>query len=612
MTVADEALKAPNAPHGITSTTKHYNDWPNDAGFETFHDETDPVELKVSGRIPAYAAGILYRTGPGGDQVATAKNKTFAVSHWFDGFAQTHRFELLPPSDGEEFITRVRYNSRHTCDKLVENVRKSGEMAITSFGQQRDPCESFFKKVMSSFQAATSNGDKAASGVNVGVTIKANLPVPEALASKEKAQPGPNGSSPSPKIDNLWLKTDNASLQRIDPTTLEPISAVRQPSLHPDLKGPFTGAHSRTDPVTGDWYNYNLEVGRHPTYRVFCVSAETGKTTILATLTGGPIKPAYLHSFLLTENHVVLCIFSAYYARNGAKVLWTRNLLEAMDFDPEKPNLWLVVDRRHGQGLVGIYESDPFFAFHPVNAWEEASSSSSSPSSSSSSSSSSSAPTAGTDILADIPTYPSLDILKRFYYHNMKSTSPTALAHATGLQGGKKPASCKATLTRFRLPRVGGSTVAVTSAPGKIGTVFAAAQGDTPELPTFDPRRSTKAHRYVYGVSDRGNSTFLDGLIKYDTETRTAVARVVHAQSPGEPIFIPCPDAAEGGKGGGQGEEEDEGVCLSVVLDGTRGKSYLLVLDAKGFEEVGRAEMEVVVPFGFHGAHVGGGSVVAR
>jgi len=56
--------------------------------------------------------------------------------------------------------------------------------------------------------------------------------------------------------------------------------------------------------------------------------------------------------------------------------------------------------------------------------------------------------------------------------------------------------------------------------------------------------------------------------------------------------------AGSGGCGG------DEGVLLSVVLDGTRGKSYLLVMDAKSFAEIGRAEMETVVSFGFHGAHI--------
>ena len=70
----------------------------------------------------------------------------------------------------------------------------------------------------------------------------------------------------------------------------------------------------------------------------------------------------------------------------------------------------------------------------------------------------------------------------------------------------------------------------------------------------------------------------------------------MHAHSPGEAIFLPHPE----------GREEDEGILLSVVLDGTRGKSYLLILDAREFTEVGRAEMESVVGFGFHGAHVGG------
>lgn len=442
---------------------------------------------------------------------------------------------------------------------------------MTSFGQQRDPCESFFKKVMSSFQAATAGGGKAPSEVNVGVTIKANLPVPEELVRKEKAQAESKDSPPS-KINNLWLKTDNATLQSIDPTTLEPVDVVRQPKLHPDLKGPFTGAHSRTDPITGDWYNYNLEVGRQATYRVFSVSASTGKTTILATLTGGPIKAAYLHSILLTERYVILCIFDAYYAKGGMQVLWTRNMLDAIDFDPNKKNLWLVVDRQHGQGLVGMFESDPFFAFHPVNAWEQASETE----------------PGKVDIVTDIPTYPNLDILKRFYYHNMKGTAPGARNYVDG-----KGETCKASLTRFRLPSVGGTNIPTTSKPGQVATLFAASKGDTPELPTFNPSYATKPSRYIYGVCGRGNSTFLDGLIKYDTVAQTAVARVAHAQSPGEPIFLADPD----------GEEEDNGVCLSVVLDGTKGKSYLLVLDAKKFEEVGRAEMEVVVPFGFHGTH---------
>ncbi len=46
---------------------------------------------------------------------------------------------------------------------------------------------------------------------------------------------------------------------------------------------------------------------------------------------------------------------------------------------------------------------------------------------------------------------------------------------------------------------------------------------------------------------------------------------------------------------------EDEGVILSVVLDGTQGHSFLLVLDATSFTEMARAEVPHTIPFGFHG-----------
>ena len=32
MAIGDKDFQSPNAPHGVTSHTKAYNDWPNDAG----------------------------------------------------------------------------------------------------------------------------------------------------------------------------------------------------------------------------------------------------------------------------------------------------------------------------------------------------------------------------------------------------------------------------------------------------------------------------------------------------------------------------------------------------------------------------------------------------
>lgn len=555
------------APHGLANETaselQPFNDWPNDVGFDVFTEQTSPVELTVSGKIPAYAAGVLYRTGPGGYKVKTNKQDTFAASHWFDGFSQAHRFVLASPKQGDQ-ITNITYNSRHTCNSLIETVRTKGELGRISFGQKLDPCESFFKKVMSSFQAVTAGDAKGVDGVNIGVTIKPNMPMPGKAANNL----GPKDEN---GISNVWTKTDNATMQSINPTTLEPNDVARQPKLNPLLKGPFTAAHSRTDPVTGDWYNYNLEVGRIQTYRIFRVSASTGKTEILATIAGGDVRAAYLHSFMLTGKYVLLCIYDAYLGGGGAKVLWTKNMLDAMEFYPDRKNVWLVVDRLGDKGLVGMYESDPHFAFHPVNAWDLPSETE----------------PGKTDIFADVPVYSNLDVLKRFYYENMKSTSPSALPYT-------KDDKSRANITRFKLASIGSSTVSVKGKAQPVEVVFKGASQDTPELPTFNPKHACKPSRYIYGVSDRGRSTFLDGLLKFDSETQTSKSWMVHAHSPGEPIFLPDP----------QGKDEDDGVLLSVVLDGTKGKSYLLCLDAKSFTEVGRAEMESAVSFGFHGTHI--------
>jgi carotenoid cleavage dioxygenase-like enzyme len=60
---------------------------------------------------------------------------------------------------------------------------------------------------------------------------------------------------------------------------------------------------------------------------------------------------------------------------------------------------------------------------------------------------------------------------------------------------------------------------------------------------------------------------------------------------PGEPVFIDRPG----------GSAEDDGAILSVVLDSSTERSFLLILDSETFEEVARAEAPHHIPFGFHG-----------
>lgn len=517
----------------------------------------------MTGTIPAYAAGTLYRTGPGSYQVETHKGNTFSTSHWFDGFTQVHRFQIIVPPESPSAV-RVLYNSKTNVDALIEQIRRTGDLNGFCFGQKRDPCESYFKKMTSLFVPAVTSllglDSKDESLSNTGVTVSPNFPGLESSRPTDTLQ--------TPQLKSLWLKSDTKTLKEIDPETLEPIGIADQKKLHPSLSGPLAAAHAKTDPVTGDVFNYNLNFGRAVVYRVFCVSASTGKTSILAKITDA--EAAYVHSLFLTENHVILCVWNSHIAAGGLKMLYTRNLLDAISpLDPNARPKWYVIDRRHDKGVIATYNSDAFFCFHTVNAWEERSNDQD----------------GKTDIIADMTIYDNLDIVKRFYYENMKGTSPGSRDYI-----GVKGDSSRPRLTRWRLPDVLASDPASREAICE----WEAPKTYSPELPTVNPKTITAPHRYVYGVTDSGQSTFFDSLVRVDMESRREMIWREHGQTPGEAIFVPDP----------QGKDELDGVLLSVVLDGNAGRSYLLCLDPKTMKEMGRASLEKAVGFGFHGNHL--------
>lgn len=511
----------------------------------------------MKGTIPLYVAGVLYRTGPLGYKTKTDHNGTWAANHWFDGFSCVHRFEIsFPDPLGNP---KVAYRSRRTVDDLLETVRTTGKLDGVTFAKQRDPCESFFHKVMSMFKPASNPQ-------NVGVTLSINMPGGQ---YPHKGVPATNGHSND--IKTLYMKTDAPVFNQVDPETLEPKGICYQKKLHPKLAGQLSAAHAEIDPATGDVFNFNLEMGYKCTYRIFHTSASTGKTEILATFPG---KPAYLHSLFLTQNYVILCVWNSYISWSGLSVLYHKNILDSIaPFDPSSKAQWYVVDRA-GKGLVAKFDSDPFFCFHTINAWEEPSSSDAK----------------ATDIICELSMYDNLDVIHRFYYDNLISTHDASKAYT-----GKKRLSTLPHHARFRLANIDPKRMPSRSLPAEL--VFKADSMVSTELPTINPSHLTRKHRYTYGVTDRLKSSFIDGIAKFDNVTQKAIFWEKDAHTPGEPIFVADPE----------GTEEDDGVLLSVVLDGVEGKSYLLVLRAKNLVELGRAEMQGPMSFGFHGAYKAAG-----
>jgi beta,beta-carotene 9',10'-dioxygenase len=259
-------------------------------------------------------------------------------------------------------------------------------------------------------------------------------------------------------------------------------------------------------------------------------------------------KPAYMHSFGMTERYLVLTEFPL--VVNPLKLRFGgKSFIRNYDWEPERGIHFHVIDKETGE-LMKSVRSSPYFGFHHVNAFEE-----------------------DGEVVVDIVTYPDAGVIDLLYLDRLRSDQPlTAL--------GK--------LTRFRIGLNGGENVAVETL------------SETPmDFPRIDYRnRAGYPYRYVYGVGSEIPGNFNDKLVKLDLEGRQNASWHRNGCYPGEPVFVSAPGALK----------EDDGVILSVVLDTGKETSFLLILTASGYEELARVEAPHAIPFGFHGNYLTGGN----
>ncbi len=470
----------------------------------------------------------------------------------------------------------ILYSSRRQSDERVKHIQAKGAGEFFSFAQRSNPCTDVLGKFVSVFHNLR-RGPKATSpGLdNVGVAVLCDVAGLQSKAKEKETnllrqlqlQVSPNLPS------SAWLSTDTAYQKEIDPATMLPLGVRSHEDLNPELRGILSCAHPQQDPATGDWFNFNLETGPVTKYRVFRVNAATGQADILATITSA--KAAYIHSFFLSEKYVVLCVPSTHYKACGARILWERNVLEAIKpFDLARKTQWFVVDRHHGRGVVAEFESDAGFFFHSVNAFDQVD---------------------GNGIpavICDVIEYSSFDILHSLYYDVILDRDGAA---AKSFSDPAKAAALIPRLTRYRLPLADSSSGKQEAAKMRPAERVCSTQGPRAgELPTINEAMATKPYTFTYSVPTRGLSTLVDAIAKTNVETGRAVLWAgPRGHTPGEPIFVARPEAVT----------EDDGVLLSVVLDGNTEKSYLLCLDAKKMEEMA-AEAPFPIALGFHGVHV--------
>lgn len=502
------------------------------------------------------------------------------------------------------------YSSRRQADEFVKHVREKGSFGDSiSFGQRADPCVGIFSKVMSCFRALD-EGSEARKSDNLNVAVVPAVDVPglrnsDDPSSSSSSTESPAGRSPGGGGSNgsskLWTTSDMAALRAVDPATLAPLGPLAvQSDLHPSLRGGLSCAHPQRCPRTGDVFNYNLRAGGpRPTYRVFRVRAATGRTDVLASISRPSLPMAYVHSLFLSGRFVALRVPSSHLGAMGLAVPWRGNLAEALaPWDPARRCRWFVVDRVHGRGVVAEFETPAAFFFHSVNCWDEL------------------VPPGGVgggggeagggeggglaDVFFDVVDFPTMDIIHKHYYDVLMNRDGEAQKWYADEARTRNCLDCSLVRWRVRVPlptaspRGRGGDKPSSRALADPEVVFKIPSPHAGEMPTINPRFHTRPSRYVYSLPQTGRSTFVDTIVKTDTLTREVLQWDNPAgHTPGEAIFVPRPDC----------EDEDDGVLLSVILDGHSEKSYLLCLDARTMEELGRAEMDFVVGFDLHGMH---------
>jgi len=447
-------------------------------GFRSQPRELPRTRVRIQGELPDWLRGTLLRTGP-----ATFEAPSRDIEHWFMGLAMLVRLRVGDePGVAEVAAKHLKSHERERAMRPnpFPRLRELAEHIRPFFGE-RPP---------------TDDGS-----VNIARTG-----------------------------DTFVAMTESTRRARFDPTTLEGLGTLEHRDV---LEGHLTTAHPLWDAKRGCHFNYMSHFGPkavHIAYRM-----DAGRRHHLQELKTD--RPAYMHSFGATPNHMILVEGPLFVQPLKLRFLNVA-FFDSLTWDGAAGTRIRAVHK--DSGAVQTWHLDePFFCFHTIDGRET-----------------------GDALELDLVTYPDSGVLDELVLERLRSDDPPK---AIG------------DIRRIRLPTGGPATIETLDAPGL-------------ELPRIDPRRVGDS-RIVYGATNDRPGTFVDGLVKVDRTSGRHMAWRGEDLFPGEPVFVPNPGA----------QSEDEGVVISLVLDGQRQRSSFVVLDAKSFTERARIELPLFVPQGFHG-----------
>lgn len=341
-----------------------------------------------------------------------------------------------------------------------------------------------------------------------------------------------------PVGDKLYALDELNPIFEIDPDTL-----ATKGSMQLGGQGGPSGlkAHTKFDPLTGEWLSIATSMGRTMTLNTISYKAD-GSLNYVHSFDSP--RQCYVHDFFMTENYFIFLLHPLeMYAMKF--LAGTHSFTDSFVWKGDKANIIALCPR--GGGDAKFIEAASSFMWHSLNAYEEKG-----------------------KVIADFSAYDEPDHFvgeDAFMYNFM--------------QGHMGKMDHKGKVRRY--------VIDLTSSKAKEEIV----SHDNHEFAMLDPRMYGQKHRYGYFASG-GYSDLTTGISKVDYETMNiqnfTFPTPTHV---GEPVIIPKP----GGK-------IDDCWLITQCLGSKSMRTFFAVFDTADITDGPLAEIWLShhVPISFHGA----------
>ncbi len=310
------------------------------------------------------------------------------------------------------------------------------------------------------------------------------------------------------------------------------------------IKNSYEILYPHYDTKTEELISIYVKFDTEKIYEVYKISTKTLTKTVICSIKAQYIS--YIRSFALTENFIILTLFPLV---EDQKIFSSGSFIQNFNWKPELGTKFIIINRCSG-AIEFETITAPFFSLNHINAFEK-----------------------NGKIILDMIIYEDASIIDSWYLEKL-------LDKNVDLPNG--------ILTRFTI---------LIDKKMVFKMVFNEIISNQPmEFATINYNYESADYNYIYSIEFNPHISKRTYNFIFKTNVKNyKIKKWFQAHCfPSKPLFIQKNNNLT----------EDNGVLFSIVLDTSKQKSFLLLLDSLSFNEICRIELPHHIPFGTDGIFI--------